>query len=42
MQIYLLSTKQNFQYRLKVEDNKESFTFHDKFNDTVLLATANL
>ena len=42
MQMYLLSTRQNFQYRLRVENNKESSNFHDKFNNTVLLATANL
>ena len=40
--MYLLSTRQNFQYRFRIEDNKKSSTSHDKSYNTVLLATANL
>ena len=37
-----LSTKQNIQSRLRVEDNKGKSIFYNKSGDTVLLATANV
>jgi len=40
--MYFLSTRQILQSRLRVEDDKSSSTFYDKFGDTVLLATPNL
>ena len=42
IQIYLLSTRQILQSRLRVEDNKSGFTFCDKSDAAVLLATPNL
>ena len=42
MQIYLLFTGQILQSILKVEDDKSSSTFCDKFSNAVLLATSNL
>ena len=42
MKIYLLSTRQNFQSKLRFKGNKSSFTFYNKSSDTVLSATLNL
>jgi len=42
IKIYLLSTRQNFQSRLRFEGNKSSSTFHKKSSDTILSATLNL
>ena len=41
MQIYLLSTRQILQSKLRVEGNKSDFTFYNKSCDAVLLATPN-
>ena len=37
-----LSTGQILQSRLRVEGNKSSFTFYNKFDNAVLLTTSNL
>ena len=42
MQIYLLFTRQIIQFSLRVENNKSGSTFHNKFDNTVLLATSNI
>ena len=42
IQMCLLSTRQIFQSRLRVEGNKSSFTFYDKSGNAVLLVTPNL
>ena len=42
IQMCFHSTRQIFQSRLRVEDNKSSFTFCDKSGNAVLLATSNL
>ena len=42
MQIYLLSTRQILQSRLRVKGDKSGFTFHDKSDNVVLSATPNL
>ena len=41
IQICLLSTKQVLQFGLRVENDKSSFTFHNKSGDTIILATLN-
>ena len=41
MQIHLLSTRQILQSGLRVESNKSSFNFCNKFSNAVLLATLN-
>ena len=42
MKIYLLSTRQNFQSKLRFEGNKSSSTFHNKSSDTILSANLYL
>ena len=42
MQIHLFFIKQILQSGLRVEGNKSGFTFHDKSDNIVLLATSNL
>ena len=42
IQIYLLSTRQILQSRLRVKDNKSGFTFYNKSGYTILLVTSNL
>ena len=42
MQMHLLSTRQILQFRLRVEGDKSSSTFYDKFGNTVISATSNL
>ena len=40
--MHLFSTKQILQSKLRVKDDKISFTFHNKSDDAVLLVTSNL
>ena len=42
IQIYFLSTKQILQSELRVENDKSSSTFCDKFGNAILSATPNL
>ena len=42
IQIHLLSTRQIFQSRLRVKDDKSGFTFCDKSGDAILLDISNL
>jgi len=40
--MYLLSTRQIFQFQLRVAGDKSSSTFYDKSGNTVISATSNL
>ena len=42
MKIHFLSTRQIFQFELRVKGNRSGFNFYNKFGDAVLLAAPNL